>query len=59
MAHYLDWVYTKKLPTRGFTLQDPGTDLRAAYELLAKIYVIGHYVSDANLQNEIMTEFSD
>jgi hypothetical protein len=57
MAHYLDWVYTTRLPSKdckSFMTEDSKAVI---HELLAKLYVLGERRLDSRLRNAIMAEF--
>jgi hypothetical protein len=57
MAHYLDWVYTSKLPTKDCGLFHPESAKIAAHDLLAELYVLGEHRLDFDFRNAITAEF--
>jgi hypothetical protein len=56
MAHYLDWVYTSKLPTKDCSLFHPESAKITAHDLLAELYVLGERRLDSDFRNAITAE---
>lgn len=57
IAHYLDWLYTTDLPTKGCGSFGLNASKVAANDLLAELYVLGERRLDSTLRNAIITEF--
>lgn len=57
MAHYLDWLYTTELPSKGCKSFDPEDSKVATNHLLAELYVLRERRLDSHLRNAIITEF--
>lgn len=57
MVHYLDWLYTTELPTKGCRSFDSEDSKVATNHLLAELYVFGERRLDSHLRNAIIAEF--
>ena len=57
MAHYLDWLYTTELPTKGCKSFDLESSRVGTNDLLAELYVLGERRLDSQLRDAIITEF--
>lgn len=57
IAHYLDWLYTTNLSTKGCGSFDLNASEVASNDLPAELYVLGECRLDSTLRNAIITEF--
>ncbi|GAB7334032.1 hypothetical protein MBLNU13_g06125t2 [Cladosporium sp. NU13] len=57
MAHYLDWVYTTHLPSKGLKSFMTENSKAVIHELLADLFVLGERRLDSRLRNAIVAEF--